>query len=139
MPATLKIAGAATATRTITFSYARVRAGISATWGVTKSSTSVHSLTVSRLPAKSKVTVTCHGGGCPFAARTLSPEAKSLALASTFGNAKLKLGATVQITVNVAGEVGRVASFAVRTGRPPAQTALCLVPETHRPAACATP
>jgi hypothetical protein len=139
LPATLKIGGGATATRAITFSYARVRASVSATWVVTKSSTSVRSLTVSRLPAKSKVTVTCHGGGCPFATRSFSPKAKSLALASTFGNAKLKLGARVQITVNVAGEVGRVASFAVRTGRPPAQTPLCLVPETHRPAACATP
>jgi hypothetical protein len=85
------------------------------------------------------VTVTCHGGGCPFATRTFSPKAKSLALASTFGNAKLKLGATVQSAVNVAGEVGRVARFAARTGRPPAQTPLCLVPETHAPAACATP
>jgi hypothetical protein len=85
------------------------------------------------------VTVTCHGAGCPFATRAFSPKAKSLALAPVFGHAKLKPGTTVQIAVNLAGEVGRVASFAVRTRRPPAQTPLCLVPGTHKPAACATP
>ncbi len=84
------------------------------------------------------MTVTCHGGGCPFATRIFSPSAKSLALAPAFGNAGLKPGATVQITVNLTDEVGRVASFAVHAGRPPTQTSLCLVPGTHKPAACAT-
>jgi hypothetical protein len=91
-----------------------------------------------QLPATSKVTVTCHGGGCPFATRTFSPKAKSLTLAPAFGHAKLQPRATIQITVNVANDVGRVASFAVRSGQPPTQTALCLVPGTHKPAACAT-
>jgi hypothetical protein len=139
VPTTLNIAGTAHATRAITFAYGRVRAGISASWAVIKTTTSLKSLTVSRLPANAKVTVTCHGGGCPFATRTFSPKTKSRALAPAFGHAKLKPGATVQITVNLAGEVGRVASFAVRIGRPPTQTQLCLVPGTHTASECGAP
>lgn len=135
--ATLKITGTASATRTIIFSYTRVRAAITAKWALSKSSTSLTSLTISSLPAKARVTVACKASGCPFAKRAFSPKGKSLALASTFGNAKLKPGATIQITVSVAGQVGSVARFAVRSGRPPIRTSLCLVPGARKPAACA--
>jgi Ice-binding-like/Bacterial Ig-like domain len=137
VPATLKIAGAISATRTITFSYTRVRAGISAKWTATSSSTSLDSLTVSRLPGKSTVTVACHGGGCSFATHAFSPTTTSLTLPAEVGNAKLKPGATLQVTVSVAGQVGEVARFAVRSGQSPSQTSLCLVPEARVATVCA--
>jgi Ice-binding-like/Bacterial Ig-like domain len=137
LPATLKMAGAISATRTISFSYSRVRAGITAKWTPTKRSTSLNSLTISRLPAASTVHITCHGGGCSFAKRTFSPKAKSLTLSAKLGNPKLKPGATLQITVGVAGQVGQVARFAVRSGQAPAQTSLCLVPQAKTPTVCA--
>jgi Ice-binding-like/Bacterial Ig-like domain len=137
VPATLKIAGAISASRTITFSYTRVRAGISAKWTATSSSTSLDSLTVSRLPGKSTVTVTCHGGGCSFATHAFSPTTTSLTLPAEVGNAKLKPGATLQVTVSVAGQVGEVARFAVRSGQSPSQTSLCLVPEARVATVCA--
>jgi Ice-binding-like/Bacterial Ig-like domain len=139
VPATLKIGGAISATREITFSYLRVRAGISANWTASKRSTSLNSLTISSLPAKSTVTITCHGGGCSFAKRTFSPKTKSLTLAAKLGNPRLKPGTTLQITVSVAGQVGEVARFAVRNGQRPAETSLCLVPQASTPTACAAP
>jgi hypothetical protein len=137
VPATLKIDGAISATRKITFSYTRVRAGINAKWTATNSSTSLDSLTVSRLPGKSTVTVACHGGGCSFATHAFSPTTTSLTLPAKLGNAKLKPGATMQITVSVAGQVGEVARFAVRSGQSPSQTSLCLVPGAGVATACA--
>jgi hypothetical protein len=135
VPATLKMAGAVSATRAITFSYVRVHADISAKWTPSKRSTSLGSLTISRLPATATVTVTCHGGGCSFATKTFTPKSKSLS--PDVGQPKLKPGATLQVTVSVAGEVGDVARFSVRSGRAPAQTPLCLVPQAATPTACA--
>jgi Ice-binding-like/Bacterial Ig-like domain len=137
VPATLKMIGAISATRAISFSYVRVHAGISAEWTPGKSSTSLKSLTISRLPAASTVTVACHGGGCSFAKRTFSAKAKSLTLSAKLGNPELKPGATLEVTVGVSGQVGEVARFAVRSGRAPAQASLCLVPQATTPSACA--
>ncbi len=137
VPATLKLTGAISSTRAIMFSLTRVRAGISASWAATKSSTSLRSLLISRLPAHSTVTVTCHGGGCSFAKRTFTSKTKSLTLAAKLGQPKLKPGATLQVAVGVAGQVGEVAGFAVRSGRAPLQTSLCLVPGATIPSACA--
>jgi hypothetical protein len=137
VPSTLKITGAITSTRKMTFSYSRVHAVVKATWAFGKSHTSVHLLTVSSLPAGAEVTVTCAGGGCPFANRAFpAPKNKSLGLASGLHSAKLKLGAKIQIAVSVPGEVGMLKRFTIRSSQLPGQTSLCLVPGASDPSPC---
>jgi Ice-binding-like/Bacterial Ig-like domain len=137
VPSTLKITGAVTSTRKMTFSYKRVHAVVSSTWTFGKGYSLVRVLTVSSLPVGSKVELSCAGGGCPFAKRAFAaPKNKFLALAPVFHSANLKPGAIVQVTVSVAGQVGTVARFMTRSGQLPAQTSLCVVPGARAPAGC---
>lgn len=143
VPATVKLRGTTSATRKVTFSYGRVRSPVSFTWKFNNNFTIAEELTISSLPAKSKVLFSCHGGGCPFAKRTFSTKAKAktrkLTLADKLKQAHLKPKARVQIEITAANAVGKVLTFTIVTDDVPKLVVSCLVPGARKPTACATP
>jgi CSLREA domain-containing protein len=142
VPATLKLSGTNSVARQVTFSYGRVRSPVSFTWKFNQGYTVAEQLTITKLPPRAKVLVTCHGGGCPFAKRTYSLKAKSkvrkLELAPKLAQAHLKPKATLQIAITAANAVGKVVRFTMVSNNEPKLAASCLVPGARRPAACAT-
>jgi CSLREA domain-containing protein len=143
VPATLKLSGNNTISRQITFSYGRVRSPVSFTWKFNRRYTVAELLTISSLPAKPKVVVSCHGGGCPFAKKTFSLKAKAktrkLELAPKLKQAHLKPKTKLQIEITAANAVGKVLIFTIVSNDVPKLTVSCLVPGARKPSACAIP
>jgi hypothetical protein len=50
-------------------------------WAWRPGATIARKLTISRIPSAGRLTVICHGGGCPFAKRTITPRHGQVALA----------------------------------------------------------
>ena len=109
---------------------------ISAKWVVAGHVTTVTELVVTQLPSGAKVTVLCHGGGCPFTRRTFAPPHGAVRLSSAFAKVKLALGTRVEIEVTRAGAVGRVSAFLTRAGATPKLTGRCLLPGAKSPSVC---
>ncbi len=143
VPATLKLSGNNTISRQITFSYGRVRSPVSFTWKFNNRYTVAEQLTISSLPAKPKVLVSCRGGGCPFAKKTFSLKAKSktrkLQLAPKLKQAHLRPKARLQIEITAANAVGKVLTFTIVSNDVPKLAVSCLVPGARKPTACASP
>jgi hypothetical protein len=143
VPATVKLGGTTSATRQVTFSYGRVRSPVSFTWKFNNRYTVAEQLTISSLPAKPKVLVSCRGGGCPFAKKTFSLKAKSktrkLQLAPKLKQAHLRPKARLQIEITAANAVGKVLTFTIVSNDVPKLAVSCLVPGARKPTACASP
>ena len=138
VPATLTLTGTASAKKTVTFKYGVISISPAYTWAFSKAFSYAIELSLSRLPRGSKVTLSCHGHGCPFAKKTFStPKNGKLALASALKKRHLTPGSTVQIQITASSEVGEVVVFAILPGRSPRESFLCLPPGAHRPSACA--
>jgi hypothetical protein len=135
LPATLAVGGTTPLSQIVTFEYGVIRSPIAFTWRFGAHSTIAQLLTVSRVPAKGKVTVTCHGGGCPFTKRSFSPHNGKVALASFFSRG-LRPHATVEIVVSATDEVAKVVTFTIQSDSEPTVTARCLPPGAHKPSKC---
>ena len=139
VPATLTLTGTASAKKTVTFKYGVIRISPSYTWAFSKTFSYAIELSLSRLPKGSKVTLSCHGHGCPFAKRTFStPKSGKLALASALKKRHLTPGSTVQIQITASNEVGEVVVFTILPGKSPRESFLCLPPGARTPSACAS-
>jgi hypothetical protein len=136
LPAALAITGTTPITRTLTFSYGRIKSPVSFTWTFNAHYSVAQELTISGLPSSPKVTVDCHGHGCPFSKRTFSPKTKSLALASEFKHRRLVPHSTLRLEITAANEVGKVLTFTIRASKQPSLTEACLPPGASRPTAC---
>jgi hypothetical protein len=103
----------------------------------------VRLLTV-QAPLGAKVSIACVGGGCKTKAESrvakASSKSTSRAGAVTLAFARferpLRAGASLQIRVTQAGEIGKYTSFAIRRKRLPVRTDACLQPASSKPAAC---
>ena len=138
VPATLTVTGTASAQKSVTFKYGVISISPSYTWAFSKAFSYAIELSLSRLPKGSKVTLSCHGHGCPFAKKTFSsPKSGKLALASALKKRHLTPGSTVQIQITASNEVGEVVVFTILPGKSPRESFLCLPPGAHRPSACA--
>ena len=124
LPVTVAVGGTTTLTKKVTLSYALVRSPISFTWAFGPSSTTAQELTVSKVPKKGHVVVACHGGGCPFAKRSFKPHGGKVLLASQFKGG-LKPHATLEIVVSAPGEVAKVATFTIQSGKQPTLVEAC--------------
>jgi hypothetical protein len=135
VPVTVTLTGATSATGTLAFNYPVIRSPIAFTWAFTAHATVAQLLTVSRVPSKGKVTVTCNGSGCPFSKRSFSAHNGKVALASFF---KHGLGphATVEIVISATNEVAKVVTFTIQRSAQPTVAALCLPPGAKRPSKC---
>ncbi|HEY1567761.1 MAG TPA: hypothetical protein VGF68_12120, partial [Solirubrobacteraceae bacterium] len=91
-----------------------------------------------RLPTGSKVLLSCHGHGCPFAKKTFAaPKSGKLELAPALHKRHLSPHSTVTIQITAPNEVGEVVVFTIVSGKSPTETFRCLPPGTHTPTACA--
>jgi hypothetical protein len=103
----------------------------------------VRLLTV-QAPLGAKVAIACVGGGCKTKAESrvakASSKSSSRAGAVTLAFARferpLRAGASLQIRVTQAGEIGKFTSFTIRRKRLPVRTDACLPPASSKPAAC---
>jgi len=133
---TLALRGTTGITQNVTFSYPRVKAGVGYTWAFGATSSTASELTVTRIPQGGKVKVICNGGGCPFATRGFAPRRGRVDLAPAFKGHPLRVGARLVIEVIAANQVGKVETFEIRGGQPPAVNQECLPPGTSRPGRC---
>jgi hypothetical protein len=135
LPVTVTLTGATSATGTLKFFYQVIHSPIAFTWTFTADATVAQLLTVSRVPSKGKVTVTCGGGGCPFATRTFSAHNGKVALASFFKRG-LRPHDTLEIVISASNEVAKVVTFTIQRSAQPTVTAACLPPGAHKPSKC---
>jgi Bacterial Ig-like domain (group 3) len=120
------------------------------TFGYTPHSTRIKSLTASGLSKGIHVTVTCSGGGCPFAHRTLARPASgkcgkgktvkrgclpasSVNLAPIFHEAHLRVGTKVTLAVTHPNWVGKYYRFTIRSSHLPKILVSCLAVNGTRP------
>ncbi|MGH2892691.1 MAG: virginiamycin B lyase family protein [Solirubrobacteraceae bacterium] len=138
VPATLTVTGTASAKKTVTFKYGVISLSPAYTWFFNKTYSYALELTVSHLPKGSKITLSCHGHGCPVARKTFSaPKNGKLALASALKKRHLTPHSTVTVQITAPNEVGEVVVFTIVSGKSPTETFLCLPPGAHAPSACA--
>jgi hypothetical protein len=133
---TVSVAGTTLLTTRVTFRYPLVKSPIGYTWAFAGASSVARELTVTRVPHGGKVTVTCHGRGCPFQTRTFAPRRGRVVLAPAFKHRPLHAGTTLELKVIAADQVGEVETFKIRSGQSPAVNHECLPPGTTRPARC---
>jgi streptogramin lyase len=138
LPATLQVSGTTPAKKTVTFRYGRLHLSPSFTWAFGKAFSFATELTVNHLPKQSKVTVICHGHGCPFSKRTFTaPKDGTLKLASALKQRHLSPHATVELEITATNVVGEVVIFTIVSGKQPTETFRCLPPGARTPTACA--
>ena len=137
LPVKLAFSGTTTQTQTVTYSYPVIRSPISFTWTFSPSATVAQNLSVMGIPSGGKVTVLCHGGGCPFRKRKFSPHHGRVSLTSALRHRNLQPGATVELEITATNQVGKVAIFTIRSGRQPSLAESCLPPGAHGPTRCA--
>jgi hypothetical protein len=139
LPGTLSVTGSGSAARSMTFAYPVVDSGLAENDTHTcldaGCTTTLDRLTLTQLSRARTVTVTCHGGGCPFARHVITPHRGDLALAPLFAHHRLTPGTLVTIRLSAPGTVARVFSVAVRPTHVNA-TVACLAPGAHVTAAC---
>jgi hypothetical protein len=96
-------------------------------------------------PVGARITVTCHGHGCPVKrqVRRALPRRHSKHRTTTvlvafprFERALLRPGIVLEIRVWKAGEIGKYTKFVIRRGRLPTRLDQCLDPSNSRPIAC---
>lgn len=102
--------------------------------------------------AHTRVLVTCHGGGCPFARRVFpttvrtrcrrkkhgrcrqtTRSLRTLNLAHPFGGRQLAAGARIAIAITRPGWIGKYYAFTIRPGSTPRIQISCLAPGATRP------
>jgi hypothetical protein len=91
------------------------------------------------VPAGAKISLTCAGpkGACPFKSKVkhVSKAAATTALSSFFKKRKLRPGTVLTVTVTAPTYIGRGRRYAIRRGKQPAATSLCIAPGA-KPAVC---
>jgi hypothetical protein len=132
----MSLRGTTPVTRKVTFSYPRIKSKIPFTFGFGPGSSTASQLTVTHVPRRGKVTVICHGGGCPFSVRTFAPRHGLVVLAPLFRHSQLRPGATIQLRVGAPNRVAEVETFVIRSGQGPGVIKQCLPPGAARPAKC---
>jgi hypothetical protein len=94
-------------------------------------------------PVGATVNVTCRGSGCPARSqRVVATAGRSRVGAGTVVlvlrrfERSLRAGAVMEIRVSKPGRIGKYTRFAVRRGRLPVRTDMCLGPTASKPIAC---
>jgi hypothetical protein len=138
LPTTLSLQGTTAATAKVTFSYPVVKSLISYTFsfGANGSTSTVTLLTVTHVPRRGKVKISCQGGGCPFTERTFAARRGQAVLTGAFAHTRLRTGARVRVEVLVPNQVGKVVTLIPGSGPGVRALRFCLPPGAVRPAAC---
>jgi hypothetical protein len=133
---TMSLRGTTRVSRKVTFRYPVIKSKIPFTFGFGPGSSTTSERSVTHVPRGGKVAVICHGGGCPFSARTFAPHHGVVVLAPLFQHSQLRPGATIQLRVTASNRVAEVETFLIRSGQAPTVVKQCLPPGAARPARC---
>jgi hypothetical protein len=95
-------------------------------------------------PVGSRVTVTCHGHGCPTrratrvarSGRGKHPSRAVVVTFPVFEHGSLSPGAVLEVRVSGSGQIGKYTRFVIRRGRLPARADACLDPGSTKPIGC---
>jgi hypothetical protein len=135
---TMSLSGTTRAARQVTFRYPVIQSPIN--WALNfpngSSSANLSQLTVRGVPHGGKVSIVCHGGGCPFSVRVFPPRHGQVSVGRIFQRRPLRLGATILIEVLAANRVGKVDVLGIRGGQTLSVNRQCLPPGAARPARC---
>jgi hypothetical protein len=110
----------------------RIKSRVTWEFGYTRRITIVESLLAIALPPGARIEVVCRGGGCPFAATTVTPAGSSDQLRGLFGGRRLSVGTHVTVSIVKPGGVGAGFAFTTRAGRVPSHSSGCLAPGSTR-------
>jgi hypothetical protein len=133
---TVTLGGTTALAKRVTFRYPVIKSDVTFTFSFNHGPIVASVLTVTGVPRGGKVSVICHGGGCPFAVRGFQGRHGQLALAPMFQHAALQLGTSIQIEVAAANRVAKVETLTLGSGPTVFVTKLCLPPGARRPARC---
>lgn len=136
LASTVTLGGTTAVTRQVTFRYPVIRSDVIFTFSFKDGPIVATQLDVTGIPPGGKVTVSCRGGGCPFAARGFRPRHGHVNAAPAFEHAPLRLGASIQVAVAAANRVAKVETLTLRSGPTVTVTKQCLPPGARRPARC---
>jgi hypothetical protein len=120
-----------------TLQHARINAQVVDRWMLAPHWTKVVELTLSHIPSDARVQVICHGGGCPFAHRTLKVKRGAASATRAFKGHHLKPGTTVEIEATAPHSTGEVMTFRIRARKRPRATRSCMPPGAKSATACA--
>ncbi len=81
--------------------------------------TLVRKLVLTGVPNGAKVTVHCHGRGCPFRSKTFKAKHGKVSLSKVFKGRKLRKGAKIEVDVTVPGAPKQVFKLTTRAGKKP--------------------
>lgn len=117
-------------------SYPKLGATITAGFRVSGGKTRVATMTVRRLPAGARVTLTCQSSyvaGCPFrlTGRSIRRSTTSLQLSNTFRKRALRAGTVIIVKVYVKGSRGTQVTYKTRAAQAPRRVSTCLTPDGH--------
>lgn len=94
-------------------------------------------------PTGARVTVSCHGRGCPSASQSIIARAgrnhrRAATVLISFARFERSLhaGAVLEIRVTRPGQIGKYTRFTVRRGKLPARVDTCLSPGGVKPMSC---
>lgn len=136
LSATLSLGGTTRLSRSVSFKYRRIKADVPFTLSFFPTSSVATELGVTGIPRGGRLTVSCRGGGCPFARRSFAARHGHVELTPIFKHASLRAGTTLEFEVTASNRVGYVETLVIRSGEKPTVTKLCLPPGTSRPARC---
>jgi hypothetical protein len=139
LPATATAIGSVGATIPVKFAYGLVGSSFLWTWTFTPHYTRLLQMEVVGIPTDGSVLIVCHGGGCPFARRTVLASSSRISLTSQLDAARLRPGSTLWVAVHAPNDVGKVALFRIISGQTPREAIECLPPGDSAPQRCATP
>jgi hypothetical protein len=121
---------------------------ISAQWKASKTHTTVKSLSVVDASTDMTLRVSCKGRGCPFRVKALGVKKAGVQNLTPLFNftkkvhgkkrkviSKLAVGAVVEVQVNAADRIGKVARYTMRKNKPPSSVTLCTAPGSIQPKA----
>ena len=142
LPVQLSLTGSVTTTRSVAFSLPRVRVGtpkdhwfhINAPCG--DCYTMPVAVPITAVPRGARVSVSCHGSGCPFGRRSFAPHKRAFDLAVVLRTSHLEPGTVVEVAITDRGRIGELLRYAIRRGRVPSRSVLCLAPGTSSPRRC---
>lgn len=100
------------------------------------------SLLAVQAPVAARVTVTCHGRGCPRRSQSLiarssrNSKASSVQIAFRRFERSLRAGVILEIRVSKPGELGKYTRFSIRSHKLPVRVDACLESANPAPIAC---
>jgi hypothetical protein len=102
-----------------------------------KTRTRLSLLSLTAIPAGSRVEVRCTGRGCPFKLKRLRPTGPRLKIHPLFTGRRLRPGTVIEVRVLKDGMTARLLRLTTRATRGPVLSERCLPPGRTVPVRCA--